>query len=390
MLNKLTILVFLLIVFLVPGYAVTKTWAAEADTDSLDSKIAEFMETNHIPGIAAAAFKSGKVVWTGTYGFGSIESETPVTKNTLFQIASISKPVTATILMSLYAEGAFGLDDDVNAYLPFDVRNPNFPEMPITFRQLLRHRSSIADDYDYYAPYWQEANGDPTTILGEYLKSYLAVGGSAYSAEKNFTEAGPDASPYYCNTCYALLGYLAETISGEPFEKLSEEVLFTPLNMTDTGWFLRDLEGKDIAMPYRYATEEGFVPYGHVGYPDWPAGQLRSSINDFARFMAAYTNNGITEDGRNVIDVDIVDTLSPRSPHQGFHTWFQHGLSNGEVVYAHNGADLGVNTIILMDRVANKGVVVFANGEFPIAPIAQDVYLAIDALIAERTPGAEE
>lgn len=355
--------------------------AAEATSESVDAEIKEFMDLNHIPGLAVAAFASGKIIWTGTYGFGNVDPPTPVTQDTLFHVASISKPVTSTILMSLYADGKFSLDDDINAYLPFAVRNPNFPEAPITFRQLLRHRSSIADNYEYYSPYWEKANGDPATVLGEYLENYLTAAGRDYSAQENFLTSGPDEVSFYCNTCYALLAYLAETISGLSFQALSEQLLFSPLGMHDSGWFLRDVDERNVAMPYRYEVENGYVPYGHGGYPDWPAGQLRVTIGDYARFLAAYVNNGTVEGGQQVIDLITVDTLSPRSPHLGFHTWFQRGLRNGEVVYMHNGADLGVRSYLLFNRLANKGVVVLTNGESAIEAIAQDVYLAIESLM---------
>jgi CubicO group peptidase (beta-lactamase class C family) len=351
---------------------------------ALDSLITAYMADQHIAGLAAAAVDSGRVVWIGTYGMANVEEQIPVTEHAPFMIASVSKTVTATVLMSLHADGRFALDDDINDYLPFSVRNPNHPTVPITFRQLMRHRSSLADNGVFYRPHWSQANGDPTTRLGEYLQAYLSPDGEDYDAARNFRDDPPDAVFRYCNTCYALLGYLAERISGMPFEQLSAEALFEPLEMTDTAWFLRDLEGRDLVMPYRHAADSGFVAYGQNGYPDWPAGQLRTSIHDLSRFLAVHLSNGVYE-GETVIDPSTIEALTPRNAHVGFHTWFQSAIG-GDVVYSHGGGDIGVVTDIVARRASGRGVIVLTNGESRISPIVEAVYLAIDELRGGEPP----
>ena len=118
----------------------------------VDSVIARRMATAHIPGLVAALIDSGRVIWQGAYGFSNVAKRTRATASTPFQIASVSKTITATVLMMLKAEGRFRLDDDINAYLPFAVRNPRHPTVPITFRELLIHRASIDDNMKFYAP----------------------------------------------------------------------------------------------------------------------------------------------------------------------------------------------------------------------------------------------
>ena len=203
--------------------------------------------------------------------------------------------------------------------------------------------------------------------------------GANYSQDQNFLEGPPDAERSYCNTCYALLGYLAETISGKPFERLSQDVLFSPLGMEETGWFLRDLEGRTLAMPYRHALDTGFVAYGHNGYPDWPAGQLRSSIRDMAHFLSVYAAGGESE-GESVIDPNVIDVLSPPSADVGFHTWTQRALRNGEILYSHGGGDIGVSTVMAFRRRGGRGVIVLTNGEGRVGAIAEEIFLAIDSL----------
>lgn len=235
---------------------------------------------------------------------------------------------------------------------------------------------------EYYEPYWSEAHGDPTVVLADYLRAYLSAAGDEYDPAGNFLTSLPGTDRRYCNTCYALLGYLAETIAGIPFERLSREVLFDPLGMDDTAWFLRELDAEAPAMPYRHAADTGFVAYGHGGYPDWPAGQLRSSVRDLARFLAVYASGGVLE-GRTLIDPRVIDLMAPANAEVGFHTWSQLALRNRHILYLHTGGDLGVSSAMGFHRHSARGVVVVANGAGALLPILEEVYLAIDSLSRE-------
>ena len=345
---------------------------AQAQQAGVDSLINARMARDHIPGLAAAVIDSGRVIWTGVYGFADVAAKARVTDSTPFQLASVSKPVTGTILLTLFAQGAFRLDDDINRYLPFTVRNPAFPDSVITFRQLLIHRSSINDNGDFYRPLWAGGGGDNATPLDTYLRDYLGPGGKDYSASKNFLARAPNDAAKYCNTCYALLGFLAERISGKPFQALSREVLFEPLGMRETAWFVRDLPGKTVAMPHRWARDTGVVATGQNGYPDWPAGTLRSSIRDLARFLAVYVQGG-THNGKAVIPARTISTMAPDDHHLGFLTWFLEATANREILYGHEGGDTGVRTYMAFTHRGKRGVIVLTNGEAGVKGLAEEV-----------------
>ena len=104
--------------------------SGQSERARLDSLILAEMDRQQLPGVAAAAFDSGRVVWVGTYGLADVMERVPVNGDTPFHIASDSKPITATVLLSLWSAGRFQLDDDINEYLPFEVRNPNHHMMP--------------------------------------------------------------------------------------------------------------------------------------------------------------------------------------------------------------------------------------------------------------------
>jgi len=335
--------------------------------DRIDTVITHAMAAGKIPGLAAAIVQNGKIAWIGTYGFANVEAKRPVTRRTEFHIASTSKPFTTVLLLQLLAAGKFRLDDDINRYLPFRVRNPAFPDEPITFEMLLQHRSSIRDNLKFYEPLWAGGKGDSPIALGDYLREYLSPGGKDFSKD-NFVPRPPGSGFEYCNTCFALIGYLAERISGKPFAVYSKEALFSPLGLRHTHWFLAQTDTLNVAMPYQADSIKGYRPVWHGGYPDWPAGQLRTSIEDFGIFLAAYTNNG-RWNGKQVIDSASIELATPRSP-IGVHglTWSVIAApapdpAHPQLLYHHTGGDVGVVTLVAFNPITRDGFIILANSD---------------------------
>ena len=141
------------------------------DLPEADRNIFAWMNKKHVAGLAACIIKSNRIVWSKGYGWANIEKKIPFTPhNTIFQIASVSKTITATAIMQLYEKHKFKLDDDINKYLPFRVRNPKYPDRPITFKHLLTHTSSIHDSDDFIDYY---TSGDPEISLEKYVTEYF-------------------------------------------------------------------------------------------------------------------------------------------------------------------------------------------------------------------------
>ena len=174
----------LLSVLAVAGAAVSAAAAFDAAGPNLDSLIRSEMTAYHIPGLAACAVRGSELAWHGEYGFARLEDSVRVVDTTVFDLASVSKTATATALMQLCERGAFGLDDDINASLPFPVRHPNYPSTAITFRMLLTHTSGIAD----YWPTFEalQRQGDPDVGLRRFVEGYLVPGGEFYDSVNNF------------------------------------------------------------------------------------------------------------------------------------------------------------------------------------------------------------
>ncbi len=348
----------------------------------LDSALKTFMTQNHVVGLSAAVVDSGKITWTGYYGYQNIEQKKPVTPQTLFAIASSSKTVTAAALMQLYGAGKFKMDDDINKYLPFKVVNPDYLGVAITFGQLLRHRSSIRDNVDYLGQFWLVNKGDPTLALGPFLKEYLTAGGKNYDAKKNFFNKKPDSAFHYSNIGIALAGYLVERISGMPFDKYCKQNIFTPLEMTTSAWYIKDLDTNKLAMPYDYSDSlKRFVKLGFGGYPDYPAGTLHTTASQLANFLIAWTQDG-KFNNKQVFKQSAVQLLTPTETNLGYYIWFLNGTDKGELIYNHNGGDSGVMSFIAFNPKTKKGMIFMMNSLLD----SRDAFKKLINLIYYNTP----
>ena len=105
----------------------------EETNDEFDRTIINYMNNGHLPSMVLAIVKNKSMVWSKGYGYADIKNNKEATNKTVYMIASISKTFTATAIMQLWEKGLLDLDDDINEYLPFNVRNPKYPEVHVTY-----------------------------------------------------------------------------------------------------------------------------------------------------------------------------------------------------------------------------------------------------------------
>ena len=130
------------------------TRRASAGTDSLHRFLLRALAEADTPGIAVAVVRGDEIVYSAGVGWADTEAGIPVTPQTAFQLASISKTVTCAGIMALVEEGRLDLDADINDSLPFEVHIPAAPKVPITMRQLLTHTSAIRDRANVWGTPW--------------------------------------------------------------------------------------------------------------------------------------------------------------------------------------------------------------------------------------------
>ncbi|GAK56487.1 beta-lactamase [Candidatus Vecturithrix granuli] len=382
------------------------------DAAKIEAVIQTTMAEQHIPGLAIAIIQNNEVVWSKGYGLANIKTQTPMTADTIQNIASVSKTVTATAVMQLWEQGKLDLDVDINTYLPFSVRNPTYPDVPITARQLLSHRSSIKDSNAYDDSY---VCGDPAISLKEWLMEYFTPGGKYYDTKGNFHtwqpgEQGklPEEPRNYSNVGFGLLGYLVEVLAGQPFAEYCIEHIFAPLSLTETSWYLAGLAEEKLAVPYTYnqdnaefqeairliqelgfmsrepeATPDGseFWAYCRYSFPNYPDGTLRTSVNQLARFLLAYMNAGTVGETRLLQSLTVQQVFTPHypsAPKQGL-CWVKTEDDDKNTLWGHGGGDPGVQTAMFFRPDDQLGMVMFLNTD------SADTTAIFDAIFAATT-----
>jgi len=184
--------------------------------DELDHYIKREMENRQIPGLALAVLREGRVIKMTGYGLASVELNVPATPKTVFDLASITKPFTATAIMLLVEEGKIGLDEKINKYLP----NAPVAWKGITVRHLLTHTAGLKDGF------WPEFWGYP---LIHYPTPRLFEAASEFPVD-----FGPGERWQYSDQGYFLLGMIIETVGGDRYEEFLRERVFGPLGMSAT------------------------------------------------------------------------------------------------------------------------------------------------------------
>lgn len=330
-----------------------------------DTYIKLLMKIGHRPSVGAGIIYNDTLVWSQGYGFYDLENQKPATKDTLYLQASVSKTITATALMQLYEQGKFKLEDDVNKYLPFELRNPNHPNLPITIEMILSHRSSLADDNLYwlclsYIP------GDPDvpSYPDPWLKEYLTPNGSAYSPS-TWSTYKPGEKYLYANVGFSLIGYLVEIFSGQDFNEYCREHIFEPLEMYNSSFRLRDHNISNIAVPYEYKNG-GYFRHPHYGiHPIYPAITLRTSVEEYSHFMIAHMNGGVYK-GVRILNNTTVELMQKAhfSPEEKYNYGLGWALKNkpfGKIEISHSGGYVGVLDLVKIIPDKKIGVIFFSN-----------------------------
>jgi CubicO group peptidase (beta-lactamase class C family) len=374
-----------------------------------------------LAGLSVAAVRHGELVYTHQFGSKRMATATskaqPIDANTMFRIASLSKLVTTLGTMKMVEQGRLSLDADVSDYLGYRLRNPNFPDQPITLRMLLSHTSSVRDDAGIR---W-----DPNVNL----KDVLLPGGRLYGKGAVWaTNAAPGQYFKYVNFNWGLIATIMERAGGERFDRLMRHLVFDPMDMK-AGFYLADFTPAsidDIATLYRKREKDGnetWNPNGPwiaqsddfgVEAPSTPAGldsyvvgtngtifgpqgSLRISANELARIMLMLMNGG-RDGNQHILKPETVATMLTRQwpvPGDGkhangdtntlgglFHAWGlgnQHFMDASTVVdgkvrgdrlvegggftgVGHVGVSWGLNALFVFDPQTRNGMIYVSSG----------------------------
>ena len=300
--------------------AVLLSGLGQAWAGKLDTELAAIVNDAQRPlsGLSVLAVRDGKVVYQQQFGHRRLDTAgtgaaAPVTPQTMFRIASISKMMTTLGVMKLVEEGRLALDADVGAYLGFALRNPHYPARPITLRHLLSHTSTLRDDGGYF---WGS---------GSALREVLAGDGRMWARDGE-----PGLYFSYSNLNWGVIGTIMERVSGERFDRLMKRLLlapmglrggynpseFSPQEIADTATLYRRRareseiwrsNGPWIAQVDDFGVAPPLAPpgigqylVGSNGTLFSPTGGMRMSAADLGKVMLMLMNDGRHE-GRQIL-----------------------------------------------------------------------------------------
>jgi CubicO group peptidase (beta-lactamase class C family) len=328
---------------------------------ALDDYVATEMRIGQMPGLAVVLVRGTTVLLARGYGYADVEGGVPATADTLFQLASVSKTVTATALMQLEEQGAFALDDDVNGKLGWSARSPYFPDASVTYRMVLDHSASIHDgpQVDDYVV----ADADSPIPLDTFMQGYLTPDGGYYGP-KHWNATQPPGAVYeYSNAGAALAGDLAERISGQNLQDYCQAHVFGPLGMTETSWFLAGLDRSHIAVPYTFDPDAGIAPGPYLGWPTYPDGQLRTSANQLARFLMAYIGQGSYAGAQILKAATVAEMIREQFPGSGEGLFWEAWDLDSYHLVGHDGLYTGMSSSMWYDPTSGAGFVMLVNSD---------------------------
>jgi len=318
------------------------------------------MNQGHIPSLSACIIKNSSVVWQDGYGYSDIGKRIQATENTIYLGASITKTITATAIMQLWEQDLFDLDDDVNLYLPFSLRNPYFPNINITFRMLLAHHSSLANGELSGMIIWSFIFGLSEKWYGEYL-----IPSGLFYKPLYWLNIPPGEKLVYSNIGYIILGYLVELLSGESYIEYCNENIFKPLKMEKTNFIVSNYDKDELARPYIWLNNL-YLPLPHYENKNYAVGGMRTSVLDLSRFLIAYMNNG-SYDGQRILNNETLQLIKTKQFVHDNNSRFSYGLGwriyqrNNSYTVGHPGAMPGTLTYMYYQPLTKTGIIIFSN-----------------------------
>ncbi|HVW00524.1 MAG TPA: serine hydrolase domain-containing protein [Planctomycetaceae bacterium] len=314
------------------------------ETGPLATAVKPFVDREELAGAVMLVADREKVLDVETAGWADIDAQKPMQANSMFWIASQSKPITAAAVMILVDEGKVSLDDPVEKFLPEfqglmwvaekDDQHKllKAPRHPITVRNVLSHTSGMP---------FKSAIEQPALDLWP-----LSLRVRSYAMTP--LDFDPDTKYQYSNAAINTGARIIEVVTGKSFEDFLDDRLFRPLGMTDTTFWPNEEQNARIAKSYKPGPNNmGLkeIQIDQLTYPltdrtkrfPMPAGGLFSTAGDIAKFYRMLLNGGEL-DGKRYLSEKAVHELTSRQTPAEFKESYGLGFSVGEHRFGHGGA----------------------------------------------------
>ena len=315
----------------------------------IEAAVAKFMSSTHVPGVSVAVVENGQYEWASGFGFADVENNVPASEHTLFRLASISKPLTATGAMQLWERGQLDLDAPVQKYCPAFPRK----DSPITTREALGHLAGIRH-------YKSGSQDDPEVGNTKHFDNPIQAGLNFF--ENDALVSPPGTHFHYSTQGYTLVGCVMEGASGMKYTDFVRQNVIVPAGMDHT-----QVDDLFAIIPYRTRfyrkTETGAVLNADFLDSSYkiPGGGWLSSAEDMAHFEVAILNDKLIR--RATRDLAWTPLKPSDGSEDNYGLGFGSSTEDGIRFVGHSGSQQGTSTDCLLapDRLA--GVVVLANME---------------------------
>jgi CubicO group peptidase (beta-lactamase class C family) len=322
---------------------------------NIDQEILKEMEEQGIPSVVACVIKDDKIVWEGAYGYANIEESIPADRNSLYTIMSIGKLILSTAVFQLWEDNAIDLHEDINQYLPFEVRNPKYPGQKITPYMLLNHLSSLAWPEDAQTPpgFHNFYTSEDPPLIREWLPEYILTGGKNYRLNV-WKDYAPGEKFVYSNIGTSLLALVVEEITGEDYRDYCRTKIFAPLEMVHTGFRFLSMNVDRLVTPY----DDHGRPMRYYSERIYPAGFISCDLEDFSHFVIAMLNKGAYK-GNKILNTATFDKMIElQEPISGTANLWVHCL--GDCI-GHLGGGTGFSTWVEWHPDNNRALFLFSN-----------------------------
>lgn len=320
------------------------TVAAKKDGRAeIDAHAAEWLKQSDVPSVAVAYIEDRMAAWTAVYGEQS--PGVAATGKTLYNMASLTKPVTAETILRLASAGKISLDESMSPFwLDPDIKDDPRSKL-LTPRLCLSHQTGFAN--------WRRMTGGLLKIRWE-----------------------PGTQTGYSGEGYNYVGRFAEKKLAKPFDVLAQEMVFDPIDMKETSYTTKEWYAGRLAAPH---GPKGEKPVDSIATTWNGADLLRTTIGDYAKFVVSVMHNeGLTQGIAAERATMTRDRVKPEDlktacstagePGQclvtaGMGLGWEVETVNGEKILDHDGSDWGVKTFVMLVPARGIGVVVFTNGD---------------------------
>ena len=316
---------------------------ASAGRREIDAHVAEWLKESDVPSVAVAYIQDRKVAWTGVYGEQS--PGIAATEKTLYNVASLTKPITAETILRLASRRKLSLDESMSqVWVDPDIKEDPYSKL-LTPRLCLSHQTGFAN--------WRRMTGGVLKIRWK-----------------------PGTQTGYSGEGYNYLGEFAERKLATPFDALAQEMVLDPIGMEETSYTAKSWYSGRLAVPHGPRAEKPIDPIA----TKWNAADLlRTTIGDYARFVVSVMGDeGLTAAiaaeratiTRDMVKPEDLENVCREAGEAGQCTvsagmglGWEVEIVNRVKILDHDGSDWGVKTSAMFVPSQGIGVVVFTNGE---------------------------